>query len=138
NATGFLSPSVAGTPAITIPVVAVTADRGALINGRLVAGAVTMTWTNQVASEPSPTANLISSFSSYGPAPDLSFKPDIGAPGGTVRSTLPLEQGGYGTSTAPSMSRPHAPGAGPLLPEPGPQLTPEEVQQRSSTTPTPR
>ena len=83
-------------PPITIPIVMVTAARGALIDGRLQSADVTMTWTNQVGSEPNPTASLTSSFSSYGLSPDLSFKPDIGAPGGLVRSTLPLEQGEYG------------------------------------------
>jgi minor extracellular serine protease Vpr len=131
NAAGFISPTVTpGTPAITIPVVAITAAQGAVINGRLASGPVTLTWTNQVASEPNPTANLISSFSSYGPAPDLSFKPDIGAPGGTVRSTLPLEQGGYGNLSGTSMSSPHVAGAVALLLEARPHLSPEEVQER--------
>ena len=38
NATGFISPTVAGTPPITIPVVAITADSGGLIDGRLATG----------------------------------------------------------------------------------------------------
>ena len=87
-------------------------------------------WTNQVASEPNPTANLISSFSSYGPAPDLSFKPDIGAPGGTIRSTLPFEQGSYGNLSGTSMSSAHVAGAVALLLESTPHASPEEVQQR--------
>jgi minor extracellular serine protease Vpr len=130
NLPAFLSPTVAGTPPITIPVVAITAAQGTVVDGRLAAGAVTLTWTNQVASEPNPTANLISDFSSYGPAPDLSFKPDIGAPGGTVRSTLPLEQGGYGNLSGTSMSSPHVAGAVALLLEARPHLSPEELQQR--------
>jgi hypothetical protein len=44
NAPGVLSPSVAGTPAITIPVVAITSTDGAMINTRMDAGAVTTTW----------------------------------------------------------------------------------------------
>jgi subtilisin family serine protease len=130
NVVGFITPSVAGTPPITIPVVLITSTKGALIDGRLAAGPVTMTWTNQVASEPNPTANLISSFSSYGLAPDLSVKPDIGAPGGTVRSTLPLEQGGYGNLSGTSMASPHVAGAVALLLEARPHASPEEVQQR--------
>jgi len=131
NAAGFVSPTVTpGTPAITIPVVAITAAQGAVINGRLAAGAVSLTWTNQLASEPNPTANLISSFSSFGLAPDLSFKPDIGAPGGTIRSTLPLEQGGYGVLSGTSMSSPHVAGAVALLLEARPHLSPEDVEQR--------
>jgi subtilisin family serine protease len=130
NAVGFLSPTVAGPPAITIPVVAVTAARGALINGRLASGAVILSWTNQTVSEPNPTANLISGFSSYGAAPDLSFKPDIGAPGGFVRSTLPLEQGGYGVLSGTSMSSPHVAGAVALMLEARPHADPKEVEQR--------
>jgi len=130
NVAGFLSPTVAGPPAITIPVVAVTAARGALIDGRLASGAVTLTWTNTFGSEPNPTANLISAFSSYGAAPDLSFKPDIGAPGGLVRSTLPLEQGGYGVLSGTSMSSPHVAGAVALMLEARPHADPKEVERR--------
>ena len=72
-----------GTP-VTIPVVAITAVQGAAINDTIAAGAATLTWTNEQSSVPNPTANLISSFSSYGLAPDLSLKPDIGAPGASV------------------------------------------------------
>jgi subtilisin family serine protease len=130
NAAGFVSPTVANTPPITIPVVMVTQSRGAVLNGRLATGDVTLTWTNQLSSEPNPTGNLISSFSSYGPAPDLSFKPDLGAPGGIIRSTLPLEQGGYGPLSGTSMSSPHVAGAVALLLEARPHTAPKEVQER--------
>jgi len=134
NVAGFVSPTVAGTPPITIPVVAITAANGVLINNRLAAGPVSMTWTSLVTSEPQPTAGLISSFSSYGLAPDLSFKPDIGAPGGTIRSTLPLEQGGYGNVSGTSMSSPHVAGAVALLLEARPKAKPDEVQERLQNT----
>ena len=100
NAAGRISPTVAGTPAITIPVVAVTAAEGALIDGRLAAGAlVALTWTSELGSFPQATGNLLSSFSSYGLGPDLDLKPDLGAPGGSIFSTYPLELGGYASTT---------------------------------------
>jgi subtilisin family serine protease len=134
NAAGFISPTVAGMPSITIPVVAITAARGALIDSRLASGPVTMTWTAQITTEPIPTGGLISSFSSYGPAPDLSFKPDLGAPGGMIRSTLPLEQGGYGAVSGTSMSSPHTAGAVALLLQARPDARPDEIHERLQNT----
>jgi minor extracellular serine protease Vpr len=130
NASGYLNPTVAGDPAVTVPVVAITAANGVIIDSRLAGGPVTMTWTNEVISEPDPTANLISSFSSWGVPPDLSFKPDMGAPGGLIRSTLPLEQGGYGTLSGTSMSSPHVAGAVALMLQARPRIRPDEVQAR--------
>jgi hypothetical protein len=115
NAPGFINPTVVGPVVITIPVVAITAGEGALIDSRLAAGSVTMTWTTQQVSLPNPTANLISSFSSYGLAPDLSLKPDIGAPGGSINSTYPLELGGNANISGTSMASPHVAGAAALL-----------------------
>ena len=110
NVAGRVSPTVAGAPPITIPVVAVSNTEGALINGRLAAGPVDMTWQAGVASFASPTGGLISSFSSYGLAADLSLKPNIGAPGGSIYSTYPLELGGHATLSGTSMSSPHVAG----------------------------
>ncbi len=115
NVAGALNPTVAGTPAITIPVVAVTAADGALLDGRITAGETTLTWTDQLASFPQATGGLISGFSSFGMAADLSLKPDIGAPGGQIFSTVPLDLGGHGTISGTSMSSPHVAGAAALL-----------------------
>lgn len=110
NAPGRFSATVAGTPAITIPVVSISDTEGVLINNRLIAGSVTLTWTNQSGSFPNPTGNLISSFSSIGLSPDLTLKPDLGAPGGLIYSTYPLEKGAFATLSGTSMSSPHVAG----------------------------
>lgn len=117
DSAGHFSPTVApptGSPAITIPVVSISGTDGVPIDSRLASGPVSMTWTSTVATLANPTGNLISSFSSYGMAPDLSLKPDIGAPGGLIRSTFPLGLGGYATLSGTSMSSPHVAGTAAL------------------------
>jgi minor extracellular serine protease Vpr len=134
NAAGFVTPNVVGAPPITIPVVMITQGKGAIIDAGIAAGNVTLTWTSKLASEPNPTGDLISSFSSFGPAADLSFKPDLGAPGGIIRSTLPLEQGGYGPLSGTSMAAPHVAGAVALMLEARPDISPREVERRLQNT----
>jgi len=106
--------TVAGA-GVTIPVVSITKADGEVIDSRLATDAVTMTWTTDTVSLPNATAGLISSFSSYGLSPDLALKPDIGAPGGFIRSTYPLEKGGYANLSGTSMATPHVAGAVALL-----------------------
>ena len=125
NVAGFANITVLGTPAITIPVVFITDVDGIEINNRLVAGPVTMTWTATTAEVPNPTGGLISTFSSYGTEAELTTKPDLGAPGGLIRSTWPLEDGAYNTISGTSMASPHVAGAVALLMQARPGLAPE-------------
>ncbi len=128
NSAGRFSPTVAGAPAITIPVVAVSDTEGAAINNAINAGPQTLNWQSGVGSFSNPTANLISSFSSYGLSPDLALKPDISAPGGLIYSTYPLESGAYATISGTSMASPHVAGAVALLLEARPNTSVQAVR----------
>ncbi len=127
NVAGRLNFNVAGTPPVTIPVIMVNAADGSIIDARIASGPTTMTFSTALVAELLPTGNLISSFSSYGVAPDLSLKPDLGAPGGNIRSTIPLEQGAYGPNSGTSMASPHVAGAVALLLEARPDIGARKV-----------
>jgi minor extracellular serine protease Vpr len=132
NVAGRINPTVAvstgadGNP-VTIPVVAISDTEGALINGRLAGGAVTMTWTDDSATFANATGGLMSAFSSFGLTAELEIKPDVGAPGGFIRSTYPLEAGGYATIGGTSMSSPHVAGAAALFLQAHPSATQADI-----------
>jgi minor extracellular serine protease Vpr len=128
NAAGRFNPTVVGTPPITIPVVAVSDTEGLLIDSRLAAGPVMMTWTAGSLSLPNSGGGLIAASSSYGLCPDLAIKPDISAPGGSIRSTVPIEQGSYAIYSGTSMASPHVAGAAALLLEAHPHTPPQIVR----------
>jgi minor extracellular serine protease Vpr len=131
NAAGTISPTVAppaaGLSAINIPVVAITAASGATIDG-LVPGGATLTWGNETVVSAVSTGGLISSFSSYGLNAELTVKPDIGAPGGNIWSTIPIEQGSYGNNSGTSMASPHVAGMAALLRQAKPGLSAAAVR----------
>lgn len=128
NQPGALTPSVEGDEPITIPVVMLNqADGEALV----AAGeGQTLTWTDRTVSSEDPNAGRISDFSSWGMTADLTLKPDLGAPGGNIWSTYPLEKGAYTSMSGTSMATPHVAGAVAQLLQARPELKgrPRQVQ----------
>ena len=110
---GNFGGTLGGPISDSVPVVSISLEQGLYIRAQ--AAPVTMTWTDRIGSFPNPNGGLISSFSSYGLSPDLTLKPDIGAPGGNIFSTYPLESGGYAILGGTSMSSPHVAGAAALV-----------------------
>lgn len=115
NAPGIINPTVEGEPPVQIPVVMITMADGIKLHALIAAGTVTLSWTDQTVVVPNSQAGLISDFSSYGLAADLSLKPDVTAPGGNIWSTYPLEKNGYANLSGTSMAAPHVSGAVALL-----------------------
>jgi subtilisin family serine protease len=138
NTSGPVNATVAGSPPVGIPVVGITNTDGAAIDAQIAAGPATLTWSSDLASAANATGNLISSFSSYGPAADLSIKPDVGAPGGFIRSTYPLELGGYANLSGTSMASPHVAGAVALLLQARPHTPSNAVRTILQNTATPK
>lgn len=138
NQAGALNATVAGTPAITIPVVGITAAQGGTLDGLIAAGTTTLTWDDDYVAYPYGTGGLISGFSSFGLAADLSFKPNIGAPGGGIYSSYPLELGGATTLSGTSMSSPHVAGGVALILQARPALTAATMRARLENSADPR
>lgn len=125
NVAGPLSGTLGAAIPNGKPVVGISLADGNAIRAM---AAPVLSWTNRSGSFPSATGGLISSFSSYGLSPDLALKPDIGAPGGNIYSTYPLESGGFATLGGTSMSSPHVAGSVALLLQAKPGTAPASVR----------
>jgi subtilisin family serine protease len=115
-----------GEPRFYSPVIAITQADGLYL--RSLAEPVNMAWTDRSQPVPIEGGGLISGFSSWGLSPDLGLKPDIGAPGGLIYSTIPLEHGGYAFASGTSMSSPHVAGAAALVLEANPHTPSQAVR----------
>ena len=134
NTSGLQSITVEGVPAINVPVVSITQGAGQVLDSRIAAGTLQMTWQEGVISQPAAGGGLTASFSSYGLSPSLLLKPDLTAPGGAIRSTYPLGFGGYAVIGGTSMASPHVAGSVALLLQSDPDMTAFEARERLQNT----
>ncbi|PJK16902.1 lactocepin [Chryseomicrobium excrementi] len=101
-------------PAIQIPYMSSLQADGLAMKALIDDGkAVTVRFDGEVISTPNPEAGLMSSFTSWGPTPNLDFKPEITAPGGNIYSTMNDDQ--YGLMSGTSMAAPHVAGGSALI-----------------------
>ena len=95
----------------------------------LKAGSYKIVFNNTMANRPSPEADQLSDFSSWGVTTDGQLKPDVTAPGGNIFSSL--NDNTYGDMSGTSMASPHVAGVAALVKEylvkNHPELTPEQV-----------
>jgi len=122
NEPGLAGATVVGDEPITIPVVVISLSDGTALATALTSGPVSLTWSPLWITSVNPVGGLVSDFSSYGLAADLSLKPDLGAPGANILSTWPIEKGSYSTQSGTSMASPHVAGAVALLLQAKPEL----------------
>ena len=136
NAPGVVAGTLGASLGSDVPVVGISQADGQFILAQ--AAPTSLNWTDQQGSFPNATADLISSFSSYGLSPDLALKPDVGAPGGGIYSTYPIEAGQYAVLSGTSMSAPHVAGAVALLLEAKPGTKAADVRALLQNTADPK
>lgn len=112
NTTGTIS--MASDPAIKIPYMSALQADGEAMKAALDAGKkVSVKFDGQYLEMANPAKGEMSDFTSWGPTPNLDFKPEVTAPGGNIFSTLNGDK--YGLMSGTSMAAPHVAGGAALM-----------------------
>ncbi len=124
-----------GTAANTIPAVFIGGPdklklRSAIQTGD---GSLQVVFSDEIARSYAATnPNAMASFTSWGPAPNMAFKPTVSAPGVAIFSSVPGNQ--YATYQGTSMAAPHVAGAVAVIKQAHPDWTPEQIKQALVST----
>lgn len=105
--------NMATDPEINIPAVFVTQTSGEKILEQLKKGKVTIDTKKGFRDFDNPHKDGYSESTSWGPSPNLDFKPQIAGPGGNIYSTINNNK--YGVMTGTSMASPHVAGGMTLI-----------------------
>lgn len=104
--------STSQLPEITVPAICTTYTNGAKLKS-LIDKKLRVVFRGAMTEGPNPTAGDMSDYSSWGPTPNLDFKPEITAPGGNIWSTA--NDNKYQDMSGTSMAAPHTSGLEALL-----------------------